>query len=239
MPRPNACNRAGATTTASWPSAAAPMPKRSAPIWRGTHSIPDRAVVSTAARTRETWALARRGVRQGAAGELRGAPLRRVAAGHPRGDQGDRPGGRHAAGDRPQPRPAGTGGDADRHRATSKRASVWARNSRPRRWRRSASRPRTGAAFMLMAGGSSISSRRNGSRRATRLALRQHAGRNGVGTIAARPVAIEISAELIGEHQEEDADDRRRAPLPSIRRAHAPARPSRTEPRRRPRRPTQ
>ena len=58
------------------------------------------------------------------------------------------------------------------------------------------------------------------SRDRARLPVRHQFLRQGIGTIAARPVAVEIGSELIAEHQEEHRDDRCRAPLLETHGAH-------------------
>ena len=66
--------------------------------------VPDRVVLSPAARTQETWKYAAAAFQPGAGGDVGGAALRRHAARHPRGHQGH-PGVRpYAAGHRPQSR---------------------------------------------------------------------------------------------------------------------------------------
>ena len=127
--------------------------------------IPDRALVSTSARTRETWALLATSFGKAPPVSFEDRLYEATPQAILQVDQGDRPGDRHVAGDRPQPRPAGAGGDAGRlgrHR----------RARAPRRGfpdlgagRDQLRRRKTGAAFIPMAAGWSISSRRTGSRR--------------------------------------------------------------------------
>ena len=55
MPKPKRPNPACAIATAASTRAGATTPRRSRPIWRAHALLPDRVLVSSALRTRETW----------------------------------------------------------------------------------------------------------------------------------------------------------------------------------------